>query len=154
ELFAAPHDQPPRAQPASGEGKGATPAGDAGVPPAEFVALATAGPAQGAARDLKQAQEQLDQALHGLEHRFEPPAPRFGGKKLGELPPDGLRKRLAEMRERVGELADWIDWRHLSGRFAHLGLADFWAALQKERPPREQLPDLFLKAALSAWVEH
>ena len=58
----------------------------------------------------------------GLEHRFEPPAPLSQGKKLGELPIDALRARLTELKERVGELSDWIDWRHLSGRFAHLGL--------------------------------
>lgn len=147
-LFAAPEGK-------SSQGVPAAPAGGAGVPPAEFVTLAAAGPAPGGCcRELRQAQEQLQQALHGLEHRFDPPAPRYQGCKLAELPLDVFRARLAELKDRVGELSDWIDWRHLAARFNHLGLGAFWEAVQKERPPRDQLPDVFLKAVLSAWVEY
>jgi very-short-patch-repair endonuclease len=125
------------------------------LPPAEFVRLASAGPVPGGiARDVRQAQEQLEQALHGLEVRFEPPAPQFQGKRLAELPLETLRERLAALKGRVGELADWIDWRHLRGRFEHLNLGSFWEGLQTEKPPREQMPDVFLRAALTAWVEH
>jgi very-short-patch-repair endonuclease len=132
---------------------------DAGRSPAlpspEFIQLAGAGPiAGGAAREVRQAQEQLEQALHGLEVRFEPPAPLFQGKKLIELPLDTLRQRLAALKDRVGELADWIDLRQLRSRFEHLGLGVFWEGLQKDKPPREQMPDVFLRAALTAWVEH
>jgi very-short-patch-repair endonuclease len=125
------------------------------VPTAEFVQLAAAGPgASGAAREVRNAQEQLEQALHGLEVRFEPPAPLFQGKKLAELLLDTLKQRLATLKERVGELADWIDLRQLRSRFEHLGLSVFWDGLQKEKPPRAQMPDAFLRAVLTAWVEH
>ncbi|MCI0455510.1 MAG: DUF3320 domain-containing protein [Gemmataceae bacterium] len=158
ELFAAPSDQPPKARDVGTEGKAGVPAaltGSAGVPPTEFVALAGTGPVSGGScRELRQAQEQLEQALRGLEHRFEPPAPLYQGKKLAELPLEVLRTRQAELKERVGQLADWVDWRRLAGRFAHLGLSAFWEALANARPPREQLPDVFLRAVLSTWIEH
>ncbi|HYT92140.1 MAG TPA: DUF3320 domain-containing protein, partial [Gemmataceae bacterium] len=127
---------------------------DGGLPE-EFVKLSCSGPMPtGLANDLRQAREQLEHALHSFEIRFEPPAPQFGGKKLAELPLDTLRQRLAALKERVGELADWIDWRTLTDRFAHLGLATLASELQKTRPPREQLLDILMKAVLSAWVEH
>jgi hypothetical protein len=123
--------------------------------PEEFLKLACNGPAPtGLANDLRQAREQLEQALHSFEIRFEPPAPQLGGKRLAELPLDTLRGRLAALKERVGELADWIDWRTLTDRFAHLGLAVLASEIQKSRPPREQLLDILMKAVLSAWVEH
>src|SRR5262249_6216105 len=157
ELFAGSRESPPRSQPA-GEAKGTQPAGVAGtggVPPEEFIKLAcAAGSPTTFGRDLRQAQEQLEQALHGLEIRFESPGPQLGGKRLAELPVESLRRRLAELRERVGELADWIDWRHLGGRFAHLGLTTLWEALRTTTVPRDRQPDVFLKAALGAWLEH
>jgi hypothetical protein len=50
------------------------------------------------------------------------------------------------LRERVGELNDWIDYRHLPDRFAHLGLRAFWDSLQQEPPPPDQVVDVFLKS--------
>src|SRR5262249_34200287 len=52
------------------------------------------------------------------------------------------------------ELSDWMDWHQLGKRFEHLGLAAFWAEVQKARPPREQLADVFLKSALTGWLQH
>ncbi len=100
------------------------------MPPAAFVQLATS-PNQtvGAAKDLRHAQEQMTSALHSFEIRFDPPAPQVAGKALGTLAMDALKKRLAELRDRAGELSDWIDWQTLAKRFEHLGLAAFWADL-------------------------
>jgi very-short-patch-repair endonuclease len=125
-----------------------------GVPPAKVVQLASAGTAGvPSSRELRHAQEQVEHALHSLEIRFEAPAPQWEGKKLRELPLDALKQRLQTLRERGGDLADWIDWRLLSERFAHLGLTAFEEGLKERRPPREQLVDIFVKAALLSWVE-
>jgi hypothetical protein len=140
ELFAAPDRGAP---------------GDAGPFPEALAKVAAGGPsAAPPSRELRHAKEQLDQALHSLEHRFEPPAPQWRGKRLADLAPDVLKQRLETLRQRVGELADWVDWRHVAERFAQLGLLQFWEGLQKERPPRDRVVEVFTKAALGGWVEH
>jgi hypothetical protein len=119
-----------------------------------FIAVVTGGASDPpSCRELRHAKEQLDQVLHSLENRFEPPAPQWNGQRLSELPADALRARVETLRQRVGELADWVDWRHVAERFGQLGLATFWDGLQKERPPRERLLDVFTKAALGGWLE-
>jgi very-short-patch-repair endonuclease len=131
----------------------AVPAGNKGTPPAPFVTLATTPGGAAATKDLRHALEQFEHALHSFEIRFDPPAPLAGGKRLVALSLENCKKRLAELRDRAGELSDWIDWHHLGKRFEHLGLANFWTELQKVRPPRDQLVDAFLKSTLSGWVD-
>lgn len=104
-------------------------------------------------RELRHAHEQLEQALHVLENHFEPPAPLLGGKRLRDLPLDDLKKRVQEMRDRVVELRDWLDWRELHERFVHLGLGTFWDEARAQPPTANQLSDLFAKAVLTHWVE-
>jgi hypothetical protein len=120
--------------------------------PEGFIALAT-GPALPPVRDLKQAQEQYEQALHGFESRFDAPGPLLEGKRYLEQPPETVQQHLAKLRERVGELSDWIDYRHLPDRFGHLGLRTFWDRMQQEPPPPDQVVDVFLKSFWSAWIE-
>jgi hypothetical protein len=144
-------------QPRPVEGKQTTPAvpaGSSGTPPAAFIALAT-GSAAGTAstKDLRTNLEQFEHALHHFEIRFEAPGPLVRGKRLGTLALEECKKRLAELRDRAGELSDWVDWFHLGKRFQHLGLDSFWSELQKVRPPREQLVDVFLKSTLTGWVD-
>src|SRR5439155_18174856 len=111
-------------------------------PSAQFIQLATAkGVKAPSSQELKQAKEQVDHALHSLELRFEPPGPRHAGKRLAELTPEELRQHLATLRDRIGELAGWIEWRQLADRFAHLGLSTFWQAVQTQKLAREQLAD-------------
>ncbi|MCI0637996.1 MAG: DUF4011 domain-containing protein [Gemmataceae bacterium] len=120
---------------------------------AGFVELATAPAAPPPVKDLKQAQEQYEQVLHQFEHRFDAPGPRWSGQPLGQLPLEQAEKHWILLRDKTGELADWIDFRHLPDRFGHLGLADFWERMQENPPPREQVVDVFLKSFWSAWVE-
>jgi len=120
----------------------------------QFIKVASGGAsAAPSSRELRHAKEQLDQALHALENRFEPPGPTIHGRRYAELAPEGLRQRIETLRQRVGELADWVDWRHVGERFAQLGLSVFWEGLEKERPPRDRLADVFTKAAVSDWLE-
>jgi hypothetical protein len=122
--------------------------------PELLVTAAAAGAAAApSSRELRQAKEQLEQSLNTLEHRFEPPGPIWQGKRYAELPLHELASRIDTLRARVGELADWIDWRHMPSRFAQLGLADFWEGLRREKPPGDRLVDVFTKAVLDAWLD-
>jgi hypothetical protein len=104
-------------------------------------------------RDLRQALEQYEHALHNLEVRFEPPGPLLGGTPLRDHGPDAVLDHLARLRDRVGTLADWVEWRHLPERFQHLGLGPFWERLTEAAVPREQVVDVFRKAFWAAWLE-
>jgi hypothetical protein len=104
-------------------------------------------------RELRQSLEQYEQALHHLEVRFDPPGPVLSGTPLREHGPDEVLAHLGKLRDRVGALADWIDWRHLPERFAHLGLGPFWERLTESSVPREQVVDVFRKAFWGAWLD-
>lgn len=103
------------------------------------------------AYDLRHALEQYQQALHGFENRFESPGPRFEGKRLGEHAPDQVKQRLTTLRDRIAELAGWIDWRHLPDRFGHLGLTAFYAHLLAHPPAAEEILPIFLKSFWQTW---
>jgi hypothetical protein len=149
-----------------------------GPPPARFIQAACAGPGKAPSfRDMRAASEQYEQALHSLEIRFDPPGPLFQDKRLGEHLPEVVKQRLAVMRDRAGELADWVECRQLPIRFAHLGLSAFWEALvgcvagpkqhatsdmgnfgtgnaPYDKPPTpDQIPGVFMRSFLSTWLD-
>lgn len=104
-------------------------------------------------RELRQTLEQYQHALHSLELRYDAPGPQLDGQALRERPPEAVLEFLTRARERVGELADWVDWRYLPERFGHIGLKSFWDHLQLHDVVREQVVDLFLKSFWSAWLD-
>jgi hypothetical protein len=118
---------------------------------AQFIEQAAGTPP--AARELRQALEQYEQALHHLEIRFDAPGPVLAGKPLREHGPDEVLDHLQKLRDRVGALSDWVDWRHLPERFQHLGLGPFWERLIDATVARTQVVDVFLKAFWSAWLD-
>ncbi|MBM4071389.1 MAG: DUF4011 domain-containing protein [Planctomycetes bacterium] len=122
-------------------------------PPELFTRLAAgeAGPLP-SVRELRAAQEQYEQALHGLEIRFEAPGPTYHGKRLAEHPPEAVQQRLKEMQQRLDDLAIWIEWHALPTRFEHLGLSAFWEGLNRQPPPVASLPDVFLRSFLESWL--
>jgi Protein of unknown function (DUF4011) len=123
--------------------------------PEQLVKIAAAGPAAApSSRDLRQAKEQWEQSLHALENRFEPPGPLWQGKRYADLPLDQVAARFDVLRQRVVELADWVEWRHMPQRFAQLGLADFLEAVRKVQSPATRLTDVLTKAALETWLEN
>jgi hypothetical protein len=125
-----------------------------GAPPERFIQLAC-GPVGKlpSPRDLRTALEQYTQALHGLEVRFDAPGPMVDGQRLADLPPEAVKQHLTLLRDRSGDLADWIDWRNLPTRFDHLGLGVFWQEIRQNPPPLEQLAGVFTKSFLTAWLE-
>jgi REase_MTES_1575/AAA domain len=116
-----------------------------------FLTAATATPPS--SRELRQALEQYEHALHSLELRFDAPGSQLEGKALREHPPETVLDLLTKWRDRVGELADWVDWRYLPERFGHLGLKSFWDHLLHHDVVREKVVDLFLKSFWSAWID-
>ena len=60
-----------------------------------------------------------------FEKHFERGYPRIGTVVLKECPFEMQRIRLAEMRERIGEIQDWIDYQSLKEDFDHSGLLSF-----------------------------
>lgn len=126
---------------------------DLPVPPPAFIDLVTGTATLPSVRDVKTAQEQYEQALHGFEVRFDAPGPLLEGNRYQGVPSEIVYQHLNKLRDRAGELSDWIDYRHLPDRFAHLGLADFWESLRQENLAREQVVDVFLKSFWSAWLE-
>jgi hypothetical protein len=106
-----------------------------------------------ASRELRQALEQYQRELHSLELRYDAPGPQLDGKPLRDQAPERVLELLTKWRERVGELADWVDWRYLPERFGHLGLKSFWDHLQQHDVERERVVDLFLKAFWSGWLD-
>ena len=125
-----------------------------GPPPQRFVQLVCAGPGKAPSfRDLRTATDQYEQALHSLEIRFDSPGPLFQNKRLGEHPPEVVKQRLAVLRDRAGELAEWIEARQLPIRFGHLGLRTFWDGVQKGSIPAGKLLDVFMKSFLQSWLD-
>ena len=104
-------------------------------------------------RELRQALEPYEHALHSLEIRFDAPGPQLDAKPFREHTPETVLDLLTKWRDRVGELADWVDWRYLPERFGHLGLKSFWEHLQQHEVRRELVVDLFLKSFWSGWVD-
>ncbi len=128
--------------------------GDLKLPAVSSEALlAAAGGTPPSSRELRQALEQYEHALHSLELRYDAPGPQLNGKALREHSPETVLDLLTKWRDRVGELADWVDWRYLPERFGHLGLKQFWDHLQQQDVVREQVVDLFLKAFWSGWID-
>lgn len=123
-------------------------------PPELFIQLATgeAGPPP-SVRELRAAQEQYEQALHGLEIRFDVPGPMYHGKRLAEHPPEAVQQRLKDMQQRLDELATCIEWRSLPTRFDHLGLTAFWEGHNRQPPPIATLPDVFMRSFLESWLD-
>lgn len=121
-----------------------------GITPALIQAASGVPPAS---RELRQALEQYQNALHSLELRYDPPGPMLDDKPLREQPPEAVFALLTKWRDRVGELADWVDWRYLPERFGHLGLKAFWDQLQQHDVQRERVVELFLKSFWSGWLD-
>jgi hypothetical protein len=103
---------------------------------------------------LCRAAEQFEPVWLELEKRYQSPAPLAGpNRRLRDLPVDALQRQLQQMRQRTGELSDWVDWCKLADRFAGIHLAGFWQYVQAQRPAKDQLLEAFTKAILSRWVE-
>lgn len=133
--------------------EGAGRMGGAGAPPLAGAFLDAAMGTPPSSRELRNALAPYEQELHHFEVRFDAPGPLLDGKPLRETTPEKVLEILAVWRERVGELADWIDWRYLPEHFGRYGLKSFWDRLQQHDIVREQVVDLFHKAFWSAWLD-
>jgi very-short-patch-repair endonuclease len=121
-------------------------------PTPQFVAIVTRKKAP-SFQELRQAHDQFQQAVHALEHRFDAPGPKFRSKPWRECDAETVHFHALKLRDRAGELADWLDWRHLPERFGHLGLTQFWQAILERDEPSPPVADLFAQAFWSRWLE-
>jgi hypothetical protein len=134
--------------PAGGDGPGVR-----GLPPAGDPLLKAASGSPPSSREMRIALEQYEHALHSFEVRYDAPGPQLDGKALKLHSPKDILALLAKWRDRVGELADWVDWRYLPERFHHLGLGQFWDHLQQQEVALDKVVDLFMKSFWSAWID-
>src|SRR5262249_9457658 len=70
------------------------------MPPENLVTMCAGAAPLPAVRDLRQAQEQYAQTLHGFEIRFDAPGPLLEGKHYGKQPPEIVHEHLTRLRER------------------------------------------------------
>ncbi len=85
---------------------------------------------------------------------FEQGYPRLGAVGLEECSFEMQRTRLAEMRERIGEIQDWIDYQSLREDFDNSGLLGLFAELIQRRLEREKLTQIVLKSMLQTWIDY
>lgn len=124
------------------------------TPPSQTFLIMAAGERPAPSfRELRAAHDQFRQALHALETRFDAPGPQCNGKSWRDLADDKLVEHLRTLRDRIGALADGIEWRQLPERFWHLGLAKFWHALVQLEQTDVDLVQVFHKAFWSRWLE-
>ena len=89
-----------------------------------------------------------------FEKHFEQGYPRLGSVTLKESPFQMQRIRLVEMRERIGEIQDWIDYQSLREDFDQSGLLSLFTELIQRRLEPEKLTQIVSKSLLQAWIDH
>lgn len=127
--------------------------GEPAIPTETLIAVAAGAKPAPSFKELRGAHEQFRQALHLLENRFDEPGPLLDGKPWRDRDDELVLEHVGELRDRIGELTDWLEWRQLPERFAHLGLAKFWQALVQLDMPKPPLADLFQQAFWNRWLE-
>lgn len=127
--------------------------GEPAMPTETLIAVAAGEKPPPSFKELRAAHEQFRQALHLLENRFDAPGPLLDGKPWRDQGDELVLEHVTELRDRIGELTDWLEWRQLPERFAHLGLAKFWHAVLQVDLPKPPLVDLFQQAFWNRWLE-
>jgi very-short-patch-repair endonuclease len=93
-------------------------------------------------------------AFTQFEKQFEQGYPRIGSVALKECPFQMQRTRLSEMRERIGEVQDWIDYQGLKEDFDHSGLLSLFTELTQRQLEPEKLTQIVSKSLLQAWIDY
>ena len=100
-----------------------------------------------ASRELRQGAGAVPARAAQSRTALRPARPATRRQPLRDQPPEAGRFRAVdEVRDRVGELADWVDCATCPSRFGHLGLKAFWDHLQHHEVERERVVELFLKS--------
>ncbi|MCI0681953.1 MAG: AAA domain-containing protein, partial [Gemmataceae bacterium] len=127
--------------------------GEPAIPTESLIAVAAGEKPAPSFKELRAAHEQFRQALHLIENRFDAPGPLLDGKPWREQSDELVLEHVDELRERIGELTDWLEWRQLPERFWQLGLAKFWHAVTQLEQPDPPLADLVQAAFWNRWLE-
>ena len=93
-------------------------------------------------------------AFAQFERQFEQGYPRLGAVALKECPFQMQRTRFSEMRERIGEVQDWIDYQSLREDFDHAGLLSLFTELTQRQLEPGKLTQIVSKSLLQAWIDY
>ncbi|MCS7045310.1 MAG: DUF4011 domain-containing protein [Gemmataceae bacterium] len=118
-----------------------------------LLAVAAGDQAPPSFRELRSNHDHFRQAVAIVEHRFDAPGPKLEGKPWREQPTQALLDHLGVLRQRIGELADAIEWRRLPEQLARLGLNTFWQAVLAWEGNDPPIVELFHKAFWGKWLE-
>ena len=122
--------------------------------PTLFVDLASLGArAVPVTLELIQTYQMAVGILQSLQNRFEAQELHYNEIPLCELTLDHLLERIRELRSRIDELQDWIEFKILEKRFAEVGLHRFLQKLVTNPPPAPQLVDVFRRGIYQAWID-
>jgi hypothetical protein len=88
-----------------------------------------------------------------FEKHFAGGYPRFGKVFLRECTHEIQLGRLAEMKQRIGEIQDWVDYTNLREDFQNCGLSILFQEIVKRPLKPERLPEIVSKSILQAWTD-
>lgn len=93
-------------------------------------------------------------AFAQFEKNFEQGYPRLGAVLLRQCSFEMQRSRLAEMRDRIEEMQDWIDYQSLREDFDNSGFSGLFTELIQRQLEPEKLTQIVSKSLLQAWIDH
>ena len=93
-------------------------------------------------------------AFAQFEKNFEQGYPRLGAVVLKKCSFEIQLTRLAEMRVRIEEIQDWIDYQRLKEDFDNSGFSELFTELMQRQLDPEKLTQIVSKSLLQAWVAH
>ena len=89
-----------------------------------------------------------------FEKNFEQGYPRLGAVVLKECSFEIQRTRLAEMKDRIEEIQDWIGYQSLREDFDNSGFSGLFTELIQRQLEPEKLTQIVSKSLLQAWIDH
>lgn len=92
-------------------------------------------------------------AFTQLEKNFEQGYPCLGVVVLKDCAFEMQRTRLAEMRDRIEEIQDWIDYQNLREDFDNSGFSGLFTELIRRQLDPEKLTQIVSKSLLQAWID-
>lgn len=92
-------------------------------------------------------------AFAQFEKHFEQGYPRLRAELLRKCSFEMQRARFTEMRERIGEIQDWIDYQVLREDFDNSGLSSLLTELIRRQLDPEKLTQIVLKSLLQFWID-
>jgi very-short-patch-repair endonuclease len=121
--------------------------------PEAFVEIVASGPEHVRFNvDLVQLFDGVTKGLFALESRFDDLTVQ--GQKLHESSLEAAFSKVVSLRDRVDDLRVWIDFKDIKDNFSLMGLAPFFAKLNENAFPANQLVPIFRKGTYQEWINN